>query len=153
MPRYDYRCTECGHLYEKREGFDAPAVQECPVCSGTARRVLTPPAIVFKGSGWYVTDSRKGSGSDGASHSANDGGSKTESSSTSKETSASKDSSSSATSSEAATKTEKANSWRTPRHGKKKGQPAESPQPILLAVECGYAANPKATWLSATARW
>jgi putative FmdB family regulatory protein len=61
MPRYDYRCGACGTVYEKREGFDAPSVQVCPECSGTARRVLTPPAIVFKGSGWYVTDSRKGS--------------------------------------------------------------------------------------------
>ena len=59
MPRYDYRCSACGHQYEKREGFSAPSVQECPVCQGEARRLLTPPAIVFKGSGWYVTDSRK----------------------------------------------------------------------------------------------
>ena len=59
MPKYDYRCSACGHLYEKREGFDAPSVQDCPECGGMARRVLTPPAIVFKGSGWYVTDSRK----------------------------------------------------------------------------------------------
>src|SRR5579875_520734 len=60
MPKYDYRCSGCGDVYEKREGFDAPAVQECPRCGGQARRVLTPPAIVFKGSGWYVTDHRKG---------------------------------------------------------------------------------------------
>ncbi len=59
MPKYDYRCTACGHVYEKREGFDAPAVQTCPRCEGLARRVLTAPAIVFKGSGWYITDSRK----------------------------------------------------------------------------------------------
>ena len=58
MPKYDYRCS-AGHQYEKREGFDAPAVQVCDVCGVEARRVLTPPAIVFKGSGWYVTDSRK----------------------------------------------------------------------------------------------
>ena len=57
MPKYDYRCGS-GHVYEKREGFDAPAVQVCQVCGAEARRVLTPPAIVFKGSGWYVTDSR-----------------------------------------------------------------------------------------------
>jgi putative FmdB family regulatory protein len=57
VPKYDYRCGS-GHVYEKREGFDAPAVQVCEVCGMEARRVLTPPAIVFKGSGWYVTDSR-----------------------------------------------------------------------------------------------
>ena len=67
MPKYDYRCGDCGHVYEKREGFDAPSVQACPQCAGTARRVLTPPAIVFKGSGWYVTDHRKGSDSEGSS--------------------------------------------------------------------------------------
>jgi putative FmdB family regulatory protein len=90
MPRYDYRCNDCGAVYEKREGFDAPAVQSCPECSGTARRVLTPPAIVFKGSGWYVNDSRKGSGdSDGApstttkSNGASSDGDKTSSSSSS----------------------------------------------------------------------
>lgn len=60
MPKYDYRCS-AGHQYEKREGFDAPAVQTCQVCGLEARRVLTPPAIVFKGSGWYITDSRKSS--------------------------------------------------------------------------------------------
>lgn len=58
MPKYDYRCGTCALVYEKREGFDAPSVQACPECSGEARRVLTPPAIVFKGSGWYKTDSR-----------------------------------------------------------------------------------------------
>jgi len=67
MPRYDYRCNECGNVYEKREGFDAPSVQACPQCAGTARRVLTPPAILFKGSGWYVTDHRKGSDSESPS--------------------------------------------------------------------------------------
>ena len=66
MPKYDYRCS-AGHRYEKREGFDAPAVQTCEVCGVEARRVLTPPAIVFKGSGWYVTDSRKSGSSESAS--------------------------------------------------------------------------------------
>jgi putative FmdB family regulatory protein len=62
VPKYDYRCS-AGHQYEKREGFDAPAVQTCEVCGIEARRVLTPPAIVFKGSGWYITDSRNSSSS------------------------------------------------------------------------------------------
>jgi predicted nucleic acid-binding Zn ribbon protein len=44
-----------------REGFDAPARQTCPRCGGMAKRVLFPPPIVFKGSGFYITDSRKGS--------------------------------------------------------------------------------------------
>jgi putative FmdB family regulatory protein len=60
MPTYEYECGS-GHRYEKREGFDAPATQRCPTCRKTARRVLHPPPIVFKGSGFYVTDSRTSS--------------------------------------------------------------------------------------------
>jgi putative FmdB family regulatory protein len=78
VPKYDYRCS-AGHQYEKREGFDAPAVQTCEVCGIEARRVLTPPAIVFKGSGWYVTDSR--SASSAVSSSSNGNGTSSESTS------------------------------------------------------------------------
>ncbi len=59
MPTYEYRCLDCGNAYEKRESFDAPALQECATCGGTARRVIHAAPIVFKGSGFYVTDSRK----------------------------------------------------------------------------------------------
>lgn len=59
MPTYEYRCLDCAHEYEKREGFDAPALQGCPICGGTARRVIHAAPIVFKGSGFYVTDNRK----------------------------------------------------------------------------------------------
>jgi putative FmdB family regulatory protein len=58
LPVYEYRCVECGHCYERREGFDAPSLQVCPQCSGAARRVLHPAPIVFKGSGFYSTDHR-----------------------------------------------------------------------------------------------
>jgi putative FmdB family regulatory protein len=59
VPVYEYRCEKCGNEYEKREGFDAPARQRCPKCKGKALRVLRPAAVVFKGSGFYVTDNRK----------------------------------------------------------------------------------------------
>lgn len=59
MPTYEYTCLKCKHEYEKREGFDAPSIQTCPRCHGTARRVFHPAPIVFKGSGFYVTDNRK----------------------------------------------------------------------------------------------
>ena len=58
MPLYEYRCGECGHRYERREGFEAPSLQVCPHCGGSARRVLHPPSILFKGSGFYSTDHR-----------------------------------------------------------------------------------------------
>jgi putative FmdB family regulatory protein len=66
LPTYEYRCTECGHQYERREGFDAPATQRCPKCREESRRVLYAPPILFKASGFYVTDNRK-SGPVGAS--------------------------------------------------------------------------------------
>ena len=59
MPTYEYLCPDCAHKYEKREGFDAPAAQKCPQCGATAQRVIHAPPIVFKGSGFYITDSRK----------------------------------------------------------------------------------------------
>jgi putative FmdB family regulatory protein len=58
LPTYEYACESCGHQYEKREGFDAKARQKCPNCGKMAQRVLSRPAIVFKGSGFYKTDSR-----------------------------------------------------------------------------------------------
>ncbi len=60
MPTYEYRCADCGSRYDTHEGFDAPSTQACQRCGGRAKRVFTPSAIVFKGSGWYITDSRKG---------------------------------------------------------------------------------------------
>jgi putative FmdB family regulatory protein len=85
VPTYEYRCADCQNDYETREGFDAPSVQACPRCGGRAKRVIYAPPIVFKGSGFYVTDSRKGGdsatvGSSGDSSSSN--GSSSSSSST-----------------------------------------------------------------------
>jgi putative FmdB family regulatory protein len=62
LPIYEYLCKKCQHQYDKREGFDAPALQKCPRCGGKAQRVIHAPPIVFKGSGFYITDSRKASG-------------------------------------------------------------------------------------------
>ena len=58
MPIYEYRCGQ-GHHYERMEGFDAPAEQACPRCGGRARRLLSLPAVIFKGPGFYSTDNRK----------------------------------------------------------------------------------------------
>ena len=61
MPVYEYVCPDCSLRYERREGFDAPSTQQCSRCGGTARRVFHAPPVLFKGSGFYVTDNRKGS--------------------------------------------------------------------------------------------
>lgn len=59
MPIYEYECSK-GHHYERAEGFDAPSVQTCPTCKRRSRRVISLPAVIFKGSGFYSTDNRKG---------------------------------------------------------------------------------------------
>ena len=62
MPAYDDHCDACGSTYELRQGFDAETTHPCEECGkGTAKRVLTAPRVVFKGKGWYVTDSRNSS--------------------------------------------------------------------------------------------
>ncbi|MEO6836293.1 MAG: FmdB family zinc ribbon protein [Candidatus Tumulicola sp.] len=59
MPLYDYKCTQCGKISEVRHGFDDSHADACPACGGALTRVFNPAPIVFKGSGFYVTDSRK----------------------------------------------------------------------------------------------
>jgi putative FmdB family regulatory protein len=59
MPLYDYKCTQCGTIAEIRRGFDESHDAPCAACGGTMARVFNPAPIVFKGSGFYVTDSRK----------------------------------------------------------------------------------------------
>jgi len=66
LPVYEYRCSR-GHEYEKVEGFQAPTEHACPDCGQTARRRISAPAVIFKGSGFYSTDNRKSSGSNGSS--------------------------------------------------------------------------------------
>jgi putative FmdB family regulatory protein len=56
MPLYEYECEACGHRFEKIQKFSDPPVEQCPVCEGTVRKLLSSPAIQFKGSGWYITD-------------------------------------------------------------------------------------------------
>ena len=89
MPTYEYACEGCGSRYEKRESFSAPARQKCPACGKRANRVLQAPPIVFKGSGFYKTDSR-GTSSEtvGSSSSKSDNTSSTTSADASSESSA-----------------------------------------------------------------
>jgi putative FmdB family regulatory protein len=56
LPLYPYRCTQCGHQYEKVQKFNAEPETVCPQCGGPVERTLTAPALQFKGSGWYIND-------------------------------------------------------------------------------------------------
>lgn len=56
MPLYEYRCQKCGALVERIQKFSDPPLTTCEKCNGPLERVLSSPAIQFKGSGWYVTD-------------------------------------------------------------------------------------------------
>ena len=59
MPTYVYACDSCGTQFERFQSFKDEPLRTCPSCASAVRRVFQPVGIVFKGSGWYVTDSRK----------------------------------------------------------------------------------------------
>jgi putative FmdB family regulatory protein len=61
VPTYQYACTACGHQLEAVQSFSDAALTECPVCEGRLRKLFSSVGIVFKGSGFYRTDSRNGS--------------------------------------------------------------------------------------------
>jgi len=56
LPLYAYRCTQCGHRFEKIQKFSAELELVCPKCHGALERPLTAPRLHFKGAGWYVND-------------------------------------------------------------------------------------------------
>lgn len=59
MPIYEYECGICQVRFERKQNFDEESVAMCPECQGKARRVLHSIPVIFKGSGFYITDSRK----------------------------------------------------------------------------------------------
>ncbi|MFA5078924.1 MAG: FmdB family zinc ribbon protein [Dehalococcoidia bacterium] len=59
MPIYQYCCSKCNTNFELRQGFDDDSIAACPKCKSEAKRRFVPVPIIFKGSGFYVTDSRK----------------------------------------------------------------------------------------------
>ena len=63
MPTYQYACTECGHAFEQFQSFHDDALTECPSCEGRLRKLFNAVGVVFKGSGFYRTDSRSPSSS------------------------------------------------------------------------------------------
>lgn len=99
MPTYSYACTECGDRFDAIQAFSDAALTTCSKCSGRLRKLFGNVGVVFKGSGFYRTDSRE------AGKSSSNGSSTSESTSSSSETkssTSSSDSSSSSSSSSAA---------------------------------------------------
>ena len=66
MPTYQYACTECSHSFEQFQSFSDEALTECPECQGRLRKLFNAVGVVFKGSGFYRTDSRASNGSKGS---------------------------------------------------------------------------------------
>lgn len=56
MPLYEYECGACGHRFEVIQKFSDSPIERCPLCSEPVHKLLSAPAIQFKGTGWYVTD-------------------------------------------------------------------------------------------------
>ncbi len=107
MPLYEYQCDACGHRFEKIQKFSDPLETTCPVCGGSVHKLMSSPAIQFKGSGFYITDYAK---KDYASASKadkdggkNDGAGKSDQPAASKSDKSEKSSASSETSSGAST--------------------------------------------------
>jgi putative FmdB family regulatory protein len=75
VPTYQYACTACGEQLEAVQSFTDPALTECPQCGGALRKVFSAVGVVFKGSGFYKTDSRSKVKSESGS---SDGGSKSD---------------------------------------------------------------------------
>ncbi|MEV7122423.1 FmdB family zinc ribbon protein [Kitasatospora griseola] len=89
MPTYQYQCTECGNGLEAVQKFSDDALTTCPDCQGKLRKVFSAVGVVFKGSGFYRTDSRSSSSSSVASSSSTSGSSTSSSASSSTSSSSS----------------------------------------------------------------
>ena len=112
MPIYDYRCDHCGHVFSAVQSFSDEALEKCPNCGKKPRRLISTPAIVFKGSGWYKTDSRPAEKSSDSGTSSTDKKSETKSDTKSDAKSETKSDSKSGSKSEA--KTEKKSETKAP---------------------------------------
>ena len=96
MPTYSYACTECGNKFDAVQAFSDDALTDCPKCSGRLRKLFGSVGVVFKGSGFYRTDSRDSKSSSTATAPAKSESSSSTSSSSSDSSSSSSSSSSSA---------------------------------------------------------
>jgi putative FmdB family regulatory protein len=81
MPLYEFQCDTCASRFERIQKYADPPTAVCPSCGAEAHKILSPPAIQFKGSGWYVTDyARKGSSAGSAEKADKDKTGKTDAS-------------------------------------------------------------------------
>jgi putative FmdB family regulatory protein len=81
MPLYEYECEKCAQRFERIQKFSDPPIETCPSCQGAVRKLLSSPAIQFKGTGWYITDYAKKTGGEpakAADTKSGDSGGKTE---------------------------------------------------------------------------
>ena len=81
MPLYEYKCEACAHRFERIQKFSDPPIETCPQCSGQVKKLLSAPAIQFKGSGFYITDYGKSGSGESKSEKADKAGAKAESTS------------------------------------------------------------------------
>ena len=72
MPLYEYQCDACAHRFEVIQKFSDPPVDVCPKCGGQVKKLLSSPAIQFKGTGWYITDYARKGDSGGATPSSSE---------------------------------------------------------------------------------
>lgn len=96
MPTYSYACTECGNAFDIQQSFSDDSLTTCPKCEGKLRKLFNSVGVVFKGSGFYRTDSRSGSGSVPSSSSSSSGESSSKSESSKSGSSAKSEASSTA---------------------------------------------------------
>src|SRR5687768_590963 len=81
MPLYEYKCEACAHRFEHIQKFSDPPIETCPQCGGQVKKLLSAPAIQFKGSGFYITDYGKSGSGESKSEKADKAGAKAESTS------------------------------------------------------------------------
>lgn len=113
MPTYSYACTECDNKFDAVQAFTDDALTTCPQCEGRLRKLFNSVGVVFKGSGFYRTDSRE-SGKKASSSSSSEKSSETSTTSSSSEKSSSNNSSSSSASSSSSSSSTPAPAASTP---------------------------------------
>ncbi len=80
MPIYEYKCSACGHRFEKLQSFSEGPVRTCPQCGGEVKKLISRSSFILKGSGWYATDHARKNGGSSSSSSTSNTGSNTKSS-------------------------------------------------------------------------